>query len=217
MRDDYERTNDTGKASTIPSRWYLDPAMLARERERIFSRTWQWVGRSEDVSRPGDTFTCEVAGEPLVVVRGEDATLHGFYNVCRHRAGPVACGKENRKQLQCRYHGWTYGLDGKLRRAPEMDGVEGFSIADVALAGVRVEEWPPLVFINLSETGSSFRETTAMIPEEVARAGFPIETMYLVERREYEVECNWKVYVDNYLEGYHIPLIAPRTLSRSGL
>jgi phenylpropionate dioxygenase-like ring-hydroxylating dioxygenase large terminal subunit len=209
LGDFYLRTPETGRATTIPASWYLDPAMLARERERIFSRSWHWAGRAEDVARPGDSFTCDVLGEPLVVVRGDDDELRALHNVCRHRAGPVACGKESRKQLQCRYHGWTYGLDGKLRRAPEMEGVEGFSTAEVALAAAGVEEWPPLVFVHLGEGATSFRETTPRIPAEVARAGFPIEKMRAVERREYLVECNWKVYVDNYLEGYHIPMIHP--------
>jgi phenylpropionate dioxygenase-like ring-hydroxylating dioxygenase large terminal subunit len=209
LRDDCERTSDVARATTLPASWYLDPAMLARERARIFFQSWQWVGRTEDVARPGDLFTCEVLGEPLVIVRGDDGVLRGFYNVCRHRAGPVACGKESRKQLQCHYHGWTYGLDGRLRRAPEMEGVEGFSIADVTLAAVRVEEWPPLVFVHLGDEGLSFRRTIPTISEEVSGAEFPIERMRLVERREYVVECNWKVYVDNYLEGYHIPMIHP--------
>lgn len=207
--DDYQRTPETGQAETIPANWYVDPGMLARERERIFFRSWQWVGRAEDVVRAGDRFTCDVVGEPLVVVRGEERNLRGFYNVCRHRAGPIAFGKETGKQLQCRYHGWTYGLDGRLRRAPEMEGAEQFSISDVSLAEVRVEEWSPLVFVHLSQDGPSLRDTVAMIADEVAHAGFPIEKMRFVERREYEVECNWKVYVDNYLEGYHIPMVHP--------
>ena len=108
-------------------------------------------------------------------------------------------GKGNRKQLQCVYHAWTYGLDGRLRRAPEMEGVQWFEPSNVSLPPLRVEEWPPLVFVNLSASGPSFRETVPEIPEEVRRAGFLIETMRLVERRDYEVEANWKIYIDNYL------------------
>jgi choline monooxygenase len=204
-----EHEPQLAKASTIPSRWYLDPAFLDRERERIFHRTWQWVGRAEDVSRAGDYFAAEVLGEPIVVVRDLDSELRGLSNVCRHRAALIAEGKGSGKLLQCPYHGWTYGLDGKLRRAPEMEGAEDFDVENVCLPKVRVEEWAPLVFANLSSSGPSFRETAPAIAEEVERAGFPIERMRFRERREYLVEANWKIYVDNYLEGYHIPMIHP--------
>ncbi|MGH9334481.1 MAG: aromatic ring-hydroxylating oxygenase subunit alpha [Vicinamibacteria bacterium] len=187
----------------------MEPDFLEREREKVFGRTWQWVGRSSDVSRPGDYFASELAGEPVVVTRDEDGELRGFFNVCRHRGGPVASGKGNGKLLQCAYHGWTYGLDGKLRRAPEMEGVEGVDPKDVCLPAVRVEEWAPLVFAHFESSGPSFCETVPAIADEVESAGFPIERMHLVERREYVVEANWKVYVDNYLEGYHIPLVHP--------
>ena len=205
---DYEPTS-LSRATTIPSTWYLDPVFLERERERIFHRSWQWIGRAEDVSRAGDYFAAEVLGEPIVVARDLDSELRGLSNVCRHRAALIAEGKGSGKLLQCPYHGWTYGLDGKLRRAPEMDRVEDFDVSDVCLPKVRVEEWGPLVFANLASSGPSFRETAPAIAEEVGRAGFPIERMRFRERREYVVEANWKIYVDNYLEGYHIPMIHP--------
>jgi choline monooxygenase len=163
------------------------------------------------VAKGGDTFAADVQGEPVVVLRDLEGELRAFSNVCRHRARPVARGTGNRKQLQCLYHGWTYGLDGKLRRAPEMEGVQDFDASRVRLPTVRVEEWDPLVFVNLTgeEAAPSFRETVSGIGEAVSRAGFPVERMRLVERRAYEVEANWKVYVDNYLEGYHIPMVHP--------
>jgi choline monooxygenase len=197
------------QATTLPSSWYLEPEALEREREAIVRRTWQWVGRSADVSRPGDYFASEVAGEPVVIARDGEGALRGFFNVCRHRAGPVASGSGNAKLLQCAYHGWTYGLDGRLRRAPEMEGVEGFDPEEICLPSIPVEEWPPLVFAKLDPAGPSFGERVPAIAEEVERAGFPIARMERVERREYVVEANWKVYVDNYLEGYHIPLVHP--------
>ncbi len=205
---DYEPTA-LSKATTLPSSWYLDPAFLEKERARIFHRTWQWVGRAEDVSRGGDYFASDLLGEPLVVARGPDSELRGFSNVCRHRAALLADGKGCAKLLQCPYHGWTYGLDGRLRRAPEMEGVEDFDVEDVCLPRVRVEEWRPLVLANLDPSGPSFRETASAIADEVGRAGFRIDKMTFRERREYLVEANWKICVDNYLEGYHIPMIHP--------
>ena len=205
---DYE-PKELARATTIPANWYLDPAFLERERERIFQCLWQWVGRAEDISRPGDYFAASLLDEPIVVARDHDSRLRGLSNVCRHRAALIAQGKGSGKLLQCPYHGWTYGLDGRLQRAPEMEGVEEFEIESVCLPEVKVEEWGPLVFARLAASGPSFRETAPEIAQEVERAGFPIERMKFRERREYLVEANWKIYVDNYLEGYHIPMIHP--------
>ncbi len=119
---DFEPTSDLSQAETLPARWYTEPRFLELETERIFYKTWQPVGRVENVLRPGDFFTCEVVGQPIVVTRGLDDQLRAYYNVCMHRAGPVAAGQGNRKSLQCKYHGWTYGLDGKLMNAPEFEG-----------------------------------------------------------------------------------------------
>src|SRR5262245_40159797 len=118
---DYMPTSDLAIAETMPARWYIDPAILELEKDKIFTKTWQPVGKREDLMRPGDFFTCEVADEPLVITRGLDMQLRAFYNVCPHRAGVVADGRGNRKSLQCKYHGWTYDLNGKLLRAPEFE------------------------------------------------------------------------------------------------
>ncbi len=200
---------DLTRAATLPASDYLDPAVFERERERIFGRTWQLVGRTSDLTRPGDFVPVTILDEPVVLVRGLDGALRGFYNVCRHRAGQVALSRGNRKSLQCRYHGWTYGLDGSLRAAPEMEDAEGFDKAEFGLLPVRVDAWGPFVFANLDPDAPSLAEILGAIPAEVAAAGYDMDAMSLVERRDYVVECNWKVYVDNYLEGYHIPIAHP--------
>lgn len=206
---DYDYTDDLSLAATIPARWYIDPAFLQLEKERIFWRTWQPVGRLDMVQRPGDFFTCDVLGEPLVVTRDLNGQLNAFYNVCRHRAGPVATGKGNRRTLQCKYHGWCYGLDGRLRSAPEFDSVKAWRVEDVYLEPVQIETWGPFVFVNLDPQAAPLNEFLGAIPKEVAAAGFNIPNMGLIERRDYYVNCNWKVYIDNYLEGYHIPIAHP--------
>ena len=198
------------RAATLPSAYYLDPAYLELEKERIFGRTWQLVARTDDLQRPGDFVPVTVLDEPIVLTRGLEGELRAFYNVCRHRAGQVALSKGNRKSLQCRYHGWTYGLDGCLRAAPEMEDTDGFDKADFGLMPVRVEAWGPFVFVNLSDDAPPLLEVMGAIPAEVAAAGYDVERMRLVERREYVVEANWKVYVDNYLEGYHLPIAHPQ-------
>lgn len=198
---------ELAKASTLPKSLYTDPAVYAHEQERIFSRTWQPVGRIEQVQNPGSYFTAEVAGEPIVVVRDREGILRAFYNVCRHRAGPVAVGCGNRQSLTCRYHGWTYSLRGELRNTPEFEGVECFAKSDFGLRTVAVDTFGPIVFVNLCTEATALATVIDGIPQATAR--FSLERLTLCERKVYEVACNWKVYIDNYLEGYHIPIVHP--------
>ena len=207
---DYTPATNLASAETMPARWYTDPAFLEHEKERIFWKTWQPVGRLEMVARPGDYFACEVVGEPLVVTRTTEGELRAFYNVCRHRGATVANGKGNRKTLQCMYHGWTYDLDGKLVRAPEFEGVANWTHADVCLPPVKVEAWGPFVFVNLDPAATPMNQTAyGEIMAEMDKSGLNIAPMRMFERRDYLIDCNWKVYVDNYLEGYHVPIAHP--------
>ena len=198
---------DISRAWTLPSSLYTDAAVLAEEREKIFSRTWQVVGHHDQVARPGDYFTTDLADEPLLIVRGNDGVLRGFYNVCRHRAGPPAAGCGSRKLFRCGYHGWTYALDGSLISATEIEGVRDFRPQDFALAPVPTEEWFNLVFVNLDPNAKPLRESLGDLPRQAEK--FPFTAMKLVERRSYDMKCNWKTYVDNYLEGYHLPSVHP--------
>jgi choline monooxygenase len=197
---------DITRASTIPSRLYIDPVYLELERERVFAHSWQLVGRTEQVAETGAFFTAEIGNDSIVILR-DGATLRGFYNVCLHRAGPVAHGCGKRQTLQCKYHGWTYTLNGELLRAPEMEGVERFSPEDMRLRPVAVATWGPLVFANLDGKAPPLADMLGDIPQRVAP--FHCESMRYVMRKEYALKCNWKVYVDNYLEGYHIPVVHP--------
>jgi choline monooxygenase len=195
------------RAWTLAAPLYTDPSVFAGEKERIFSRTWQVVGQANQVENPGDYFTTELVGESLVFVRGLDGVLRGFYNVCRHRAGPPAEGCGSRKLLRCGYHGWTYGLDGALINATEIDGVEGFRAEDFALKPVRTEEWFSLIFANLDPDARPLRDSLGELPRQAEE--FSFAGMKLFERRTYDMKCNWKTYVDNYLEGYHLPSVHP--------
>ena len=192
-----------------PARWYTEPDFLALEAERIFYKTWQPVGRVEDVLRIGDYFSCDVLDQPLVIVRNQAGELRAFYNVCPHRAAVVAQGRGNRRSLQCKYHGWTYNLDGKLLRAPEFEGVKNWNPQDVCLHPVSVQAWGPWVFVNLDPSAPPMSKTYGNIEREIIVAGFNLGQMRMVERRDYLIDCNWKVYVDNYLEGYHLPIAHP--------
>jgi choline monooxygenase len=195
------------RAWTLPAELYFDPDVYAAERASIFARTWQVVGHRDQVKHAGDYFTTELVGEPLLIVRGESGQLRGFYNVCRHRAGPPAEGCGSRKLFRCGYHGWTYGLDGSLIRATEIEGVENFRAEDFALVPVQVDEWFNFVFVNLDGDARPLSQTLSELGLQVGR--FPFTDMKLFERRSYDMNCNWKTYVDNYLEGYHLPSVHP--------
>jgi choline monooxygenase len=198
---------ELARAATLPAFAYTDPAILEAEKERIFRRSWEPVGNIVDVTAGGSFFTAELAGAPIVVVRDADHTLRGFYNVCRHRAGPVAIGKGARKSLTCRYHGWTYGLDGQLLTTPELGDVKEFDRTCHGLRPIRVETWGPFVFACLDPSAPPLLQTLGAIPTETAP--YELASMRPVARREYEIACNWKTYVDNFLEGYHLPMVHP--------
>src|SRR6185437_15875177 len=193
------------EALTIPAPWYLDESIAAREQQQVFGRNWIAVGRAGQVAAPGDFFTVELAGEPLVVVRGADEVLRAFFNVCRHHAAAVMtapCG--NAQHLRCPYHGWTYGLDGSLKGAPEFAGVCNFDRARNGLVPIRVGQWEQFVFVNLSAEASPLEDFLGDLPARISPLN--LNSLHFFERRTYTLACNWKVYVDNYLDGgYHVP------------
>jgi choline monooxygenase len=194
-------------AATLPARFYFGADTLAAERENIFAKTWQFVGRTDQLPQPGSYFTTELMSEPLLIVRDQAGELRGFYNVCRHRAGRPVEGAGCRSSLRCSYHGWTYALDGRLIGVPEFDGVEQFDKVDYGLRPVRVATWEQFIFVNLSDESEALPAFLGDLPAQTQR--FEVSRMQLAERREYVLACNWKVYVDNYLEGYHVPVAHP--------
>ena len=193
-------------AATIPADWYYQPEMLAAENAKVFGRTWQFVGHESILPQPGSYFATNVGGEPVVLTRGADEKLRAFSNVCRHRAGPVATGSDTTRNLRCGYHGWTYGLDGRLLAAPEFDGAEEWCKEDQTLPQFCAEVWNRLTFVNLDPAAaplaSAFRQLSETLTHDLT-IGEP------AERKDWFLDCNWKVYVDNYLEGYHIPIVHP--------
>jgi choline monooxygenase len=207
MAREFQVDERLSHATTIPSWCYTDPSTLPVEREEIFGRTWQLVGREDQVAAPGSYFSTSVAGEPLLLVRGSDGLLKALSNVCRHRAGPVVRGEGSCAAFRCGYHGWSYALDGRLLNTPEFDGVEDFEKESVRLPEFRVENWLGLVFVNLDLAAPSLTETLEDLPDVLASRGSG--DMRLAARKDWTLDCNWKVYVDNYLEGYHIPIVHP--------
>jgi choline monooxygenase len=197
------------RARTIPSRWYLDPAIAELERRAVFGNSWQMVGRLDSVAEPGSFLTAEIAGEPILVLRDHEGALRGFFNVCRHRAAPLLtqpCGKVGK--LRCRYHGWTYDLAGRLRGVPEFDGVEDFCREKEGLVPVALGTWGGLVWVHTGPNPPPLEQFLApLIGRGLDRW---MGRLRWVERRDYLLNCNWKVFVDNYLDGgYHINTIHP--------
>lgn len=207
--DDYSPTEDLSRALTIPSRWYTDASILALERARVFARTWQPVAHVADLATAGEYCATNIVGEPVVVTRDKHGMLRALSNVCRHRASTIAEGRGCSPSLRCPYHNWTYGLDGRLISQPEFEGVNDWNMGSVRLPQFRLETWGPFVFVNQSQDSDSLGQMWGNIPSEVHALGCDANQLRFVERREYVIRCNWKVYVDNYLEGYHLPAAHP--------
>ncbi len=203
----YEAGDQLDAASTIPGCWYTDSRIAEMERQGVFASTWQVVGRVDQLHEPGRYLTAEVAGEPVVVVRGEGGQLRAFFNVCRHHAAAVATQAEgNCDAFRCPYHGWTYDLDGRLTVTPDFDGVRGFDKSQNGLVPVQVEAWENFVLVNLSPGAAAAKSSLGEVVSRMAK--LDLSSLRFFERRSYVLNCNWKVYVDNYLDGgYHVPYL----------
>jgi choline monooxygenase len=198
----FDATLPLARAHTIPSSWYRDPRIAEAERSAIFGKSWQLVARSDQLANPGSFVTAIVAGEPVLLVRDAAGVLRAFFNVCRHRAACVVTEPEGTtNRLRCRYHGWTYDLTGRLRGTPEFENVDDFRRDRNGLVPVAVDSWGPLVFVNLADSPSRLSDSVSPLPSKVGS----LAKFRFVERRSYQLGCNWKVFVDNYLDGgYHI-------------
>ncbi len=200
------------RAETLPATWYTATEFDALDRDLIFARTWQYVGYEAKAPNPGDWFLAEVVGKPLIIVRGNDEKLRAFFNVCRHRGGPLATEDGSGRVLQCKYHGWSYSLDGRLAGAPHFDGVADFDRKNCKLAEVNLATWETLVFVNLAkDPHHTLEEVFAGARERTKDC--PVRTKKFHRRITYQAACNWKVYMDNYLEGYHVPFVHPALTS----
>jgi choline monooxygenase len=202
----YSHNPDLSFASTIQSDTYHSSEFLKKDYQKIFPKMWSLLGRKDLLKKPGDYITSKIGLENIVVVVNEKEKIQGFVNVCRHRAGPIAVGSGNSKILRCLYHSWTYDLDGKLSAAPEFQEVKDFNKDECALPPVAIETWGPFVFGALNPK-ITFQEWIGRIPEEVAYLN--LEDMKFFTSKTYTVQANWKVYVDNFLEGYHLPSVHP--------
>ena len=216
--DSYDPNAPLDHAWTIPAPWYTDERVHQLELQSVFPRSWQMVARVDQVNEPGQYVTADVAGEPIVVVKGNDNILRGFFNVCRHHAAAVMTETEGTAaQLRCPYHGWTYSLAGELKGTPEFTGVCDFDRGANGLMPVETAVWEKWVFVQVGESGAQGPPQDNLAPNAALNAflggdliaqirPLKLETLHWFERRNYSFDCNWKVFVDNYLDGgYHVP------------
>ena len=194
---------------SLPATFYRDGLTAGIERDTVFARHWQYLGHVSQLSDPSDLFIAPLGGIDVAVIRSPHG-LRAFHAVCRHRAGPLeACSGGGKKFLRCRYHAWAYGLDGKLLSAPEMQDAAGFDKNTIELPTVEVEEFEGLIFGRLRAGPASLDQVFDGIRERLSAAGHRLGQLRFHERVSYDIACNWKTYVDNYLEGYHVPHVHP--------
>src|SRR6266702_555930 len=198
----FRRTTETfaAGAKTLEQKYFVSPEIFAEEQEKIFSRCWMLVGHQSQIGKGGDYFTAQVAGESLIIIRDQRGTVRGFYNVCRHRGTRLredACGHVS--AIQCPYHAWTYGLDGRLIGAPHMNEVPGFDKADYSLHPVNLALWEGFIFVNLADASASrsnrdymsLEESFAPLAGKFSRWDLP--ALRSARRIEYDVGANWKL------------------------
>jgi len=204
--DSYDPTLPLEQAFTIPSAWYTNQELYQHELQTVFPQSWQMAARLDQLEQPGHYVTTEIAGEPLLIARGNDNQLRGFFNVCRHHAAAVMTEPAGSAQhFRCPYHGWTYALDGQLKGTPDFSGVCEFDRGANGLVQVETADWENWVFVRTGTSSQSLDDFlgTKLI-EQIRPLG--LRSFHWFERRHYSFDCNWKVFVDNYLDGgYHVP------------
>ncbi|MGQ0602464.1 MAG: aromatic ring-hydroxylating oxygenase subunit alpha [Anaerolineales bacterium] len=194
---------------TLPRRYYTSEEILIEETERIFYKQWLCIGRADQIPMPGDYFVQAVGTESLIITRDRDGQPRAFYNVCRHRGTQICEASQGKfhNSIQCPYHAWTYGLDGRLLGAPNMQAVNGFAREQYPLYAVRIETWQGFLFINLDPNAEPLTQTYAALAGKFER--WDVARLNSAHRITYDVQANWKLLIENYDECYHCPLVHP--------
>jgi phenylpropionate dioxygenase-like ring-hydroxylating dioxygenase large terminal subunit len=188
---------------------YSDPSLPALERERIFSRAWQYVGHLGQLGDGAGYLAGRVGDIPVVLTRDREGELRAFLNVCRHRGSIIATGAGARETLQCPYHAWTYGLDGALKAAPRSNREPGFDCEGIALQPASVGSWGPFLFVCPDPEAAPLAEMLGDLPALVAQSGVDLDGLEFHDRSESTVAANWKIVSENFLECYHCAVAHP--------
>ena len=206
----FRRTTETFTvgARTLPQRYFISPEIFAGEQRKIFAREWICVGHQSQIARAGDYFVQGVAGESLIILRDKGGEIRAFYNVCRHR-GTRLCEEASGHgaAIQCPYHAWTYGLDGRLIGAPHMDDVPGFEKGDYPLHAVNAAQWEGFIFVSLVDEPPPLERVFAPLAGKFTH--WNLSRLRAARRVEYDVHANWKLIFQNYSECYHCPGVHP--------
>jgi choline monooxygenase len=212
----FDRSLPIERALTPPSSWYIDTTFEQAEMQAVLFRSWQPLARLDQLTRPGDYVTGQFGGEPYLIARGEDGALRAFYNVCRHHAAVVAQGEGCAQEFVCPYHGWTYRNDGRLRRAPRLGAVECFNRAEYGLKEIALKEWGLWAWLRFEPQNEPGADDLDLALKSLARLN--LDGLRFSVRKTYEIGCNWKVFVDNYLDGgYHVEYAHPGLASKLDL
>jgi choline monooxygenase len=202
------------EARTLPAWCYTSAEWHAREVERVFLKSWLFMGRVEQVPKPGDYLAIDTPGGPVLMIRGRDHAVRVFANTCRHRGAQLLEGEGNCRAIQCPYHSWIYATDGTLTGAPGMGETIGFDKADWSLTAPRQEIWEGCVFINFADEGPGlldyFGDMTSVLGQ------YDFANLVCIDTRDYDVECNWKLLIENALEPYHTATVHKSTLGGQG-
>jgi Rieske 2Fe-2S family protein len=197
------------RATTLPQKYFVSPEIFAAEEREIFAKEWMLVGHQSQIANPGDYFVATVANESLIIVTDQRSTIRAFYNVCRHRGTRLkedVCGHAS--AIQCPYHAWTYGLDGRLIGAPHMDEVPGFDKGNYPLRPVNLGVWEGFIFVNLANDAMPLEKWFAPLARKFSHWNMSI--LRAAKRMEYDVRANWKLMFENYSECYHCPGVHPQ-------
>lgn len=207
----YERLRQPlDRAETMPPWCYSAPSFFEREVDTIFRRTWNFIGRADELAKVGDFMALDLFGEPVFLVRGSDGEVRAFLNVCRHRGARLVCETGHKSAIACPYHGWTYGLDGVLRGAPGMEGVADFRREDYGLIPLRLDSWEGFLFLDLSGEAPPLADHLGNLPD--AFRSYNFADFVCVKRTEYDLACNWKIYIENAMEDYHTATVHRKSI-----
>ena len=199
------------EAETLPVWCYTSDEFYRREVERIFMKEWNFLGRADRVPNPGDYVALNFVGVPLIIVRGMDGRVRAFANSCRHRGSRVVDGAGNCRAFKCPYHGWVYGLDGALRGAAGMEEAKDFLRPSYGLVPIRLETWGGYIFVNFDEGAPSLGTFLGDMAEQLE--SYRCEDLVTTRRTEYELACNWKLWIENAMEEYHLPNVHKQSLN----
>ncbi|MCF6193449.1 MAG: aromatic ring-hydroxylating dioxygenase subunit alpha [Kangiellaceae bacterium] len=203
----YLKLQPNQNAYALHAKTYSDPSFLTLEKKAIFENSWQLVGHISALPSIGDQITTKIGNIPIVIVRNSKNELTALHNVCRHRAGPLTVKNCNSSVLRCKYHGWTYDLNGILKSAPEMQSTSNFNVEDIRLPKAHLDTWQNFIFVAINKPTITLQAYFQGVSKQIDP--LDLTSMTFSHRDKYIVECNWKAYMDNYLEGYHLPHVHP--------